>query len=110
MDVSPFCPYVSEALWRLLPCCRQKKPLIPRPRPCVRKEENFNRGWKFVRRDEPQAYQSDFNDANWYNVSLPHDFSIPYFMEQKFYTGIGWYRKTFEVSAESASEQNQDRF
>lgn len=78
-----------------------KEAIDPPAQTSVRKEENFNRGWKFVRRDEPQAYQSDFNDANWYNVSLPHDFSIPYFMEQKFYTGIGWYRKTFEVSAES---------
>lgn len=68
-----------------------KEAIDPPAQTSVRKEENFNRGWKFVRRDEPQAYQSDFNDANWYNVSLPHDFSIPYFMEQKFYTGIGWY-------------------
>ena len=68
----------------------------------VRKEENFNRNWKFIRRDDPNAFQSDYSDENWYNVCLPHDFSIPYFMEQSFYTGVGWYRKTFEISADQA--------
>lgn len=66
----------------------------------LRREENFNRSWKFIRRDDPNAIEEDYSDENWYNVSLPHDFSIPYFMEQKFYTGIGWYRKTFEISEE----------
>lgn len=65
-----------------------------------REERNFNRSWKFVRRDEDNAMNVEYNDDNWYNVGLPHDFSIPYFQETKHYTGIGWYRKEFSLTAE----------
>lgn len=73
-----------------------------------REERNFNRSWKFVRRDEENAMQADYNGNNWYNVGLPHDFSIPYFQETKHYTGIGWYRtgeKLMSLSLENCSVQ-----
>lgn len=62
----------------------------------------FNEGWKFYMGESESAKRSDFNDASWQSLSLPHDFSI----EQEFTVegeaqsgflpgGTGWYRKTF---------------
>lgn len=67
-----------------------------------RVEENFNRNWKFIRKDVPdqEAISSAYSDDHWYNVGLPHDFSIPYYQETSHYTGIGWYRKKFDLRAD----------
>ncbi|MCI8306498.1 MAG: leucine-rich repeat protein [Lachnospiraceae bacterium] len=67
---------------------------------CERQTVNFNREWKFVRRDIEGAEEETFNDSSWYNVGLPHDFSIPYWQDEKHFTGYGWYRKTFNVEQE----------
>ncbi len=61
---------------------------------------NFNREWKFARMDAEGAEAEDYNDSSWYNVGIPHDFSIPYWQEEKHYTGYGWYRKVFDVKSE----------
>lgn len=70
----------------------------------TRQKINFNREWKFVRDDPENANMENYNDSSWYNVGLPHDFSIPYWQEEKHYTGYGWYRKTFEVKKEWAGK------
>lgn len=71
----------------------------------TRQKVNFNREWKFVRQDVENAQEEDYNDSSWYNVGLPHDFSIPYWQEEKHYTGYGWYRKTFDVKNEWAGKR-----
>ncbi|WP_158992039.1 beta-galactosidase GalB [Mucilaginibacter sp. L196] len=73
---------------------------------------DFDKGWHFHLGDVNGAELTTFNDANWRNLNLPHDWSI----EGKFSKdnpatpeggalpgGIGWYRKTFiePVSAQS---------
>lgn len=68
--------------------------------PFTRQTINFNREWKFVRDDIYGAEDENYNDSSWYNVGLPHDFSIPYWQDEKHYTGYGWYRKTFDVKNE----------
>ena len=65
-----------------------------------RQEIIFNQDWKFIRQDVEGAQAADFDDTYWYNVGLPHDFSIPYWQEESHYTGYGWYRKTFTVGQE----------
>lgn len=65
-----------------------------------RQEIIFNQDWKFIRQDVEGAQAADFDDTYWYNVGLPHDFSIPYWQEESHYTGYGWYRKTFTVGPE----------
>ncbi len=55
----------------------------------------FNRDWKFVLGDVPEAAAPDFNDGAWEHIGLPHSFSIPYFESKQFYMGYGWYRKAF---------------
>lgn len=72
----------------------------------VRSRINFNEGWKFYLGDTNQANQPDFDDSNWRNLNLPHDWSIEGEFSQDNPTqvnggalpaGIGWYRKTFKV-------------
>ncbi|MEG1287215.1 MAG: NPCBM/NEW2 domain-containing protein [Clostridium sp.] len=62
-----------------------------------REKINFNREWKFIRSDVENADEPKFDDSEWTDIGLPHNFSIPYNMESNFYVGYGWYRKTFEV-------------
>lgn len=62
--------------------------------------------WKFARGDHQQAKSPGFDDGGWRELDLPHDWSI----EGEFTrdaptggsggylpTGMGWYRKTFNV-------------
>ena len=68
---------------------------------------NFNENWKFNLGDVSGANAEVFDDSSWENVNLPHDYSI----DQEYTAageaesgyklgGIGWYRKSFEVSAD----------
>lgn len=68
---------------------------------------NFDRDWKFFLGNSPKAHQSNFNDANWRLLDVPHDWSIEFENNRDapgggnvgfFPTGIGWYRKKFDVS------------
>jgi beta-galactosidase len=65
----------------------------------------MNREWKFIRGDwegfsvhGPE--QADYDDAAWSHIGLPHSFSIPYFMENEWYVGYGWYRKHVEMDSD----------
>lgn len=67
---------------------------------------SFDQGWRFSLGDPPSAYNSSFNDRSWRILDLPHDWSIEgECLEDNpgggsigyFPTGIGWYRKTFDV-------------
>lgn len=67
---------------------------------------NFNREWKFQIGDHSGADAAGFNDASWENIGLPHSFSMPYFAAgNAFYVGYGWYRKHFELPANSAGKR-----
>lgn len=76
------------------------------------REMNFNEGWKFYLGTSSSAQTPNFNDSDWDNVTLPHDFSIT----QSYTTsgeaesgflpgGTGWYRKTFILPESYASKQ-----
>jgi hypothetical protein len=60
---------------------------------------NFNAGWRFNLGKSDGAENPAFDDGGWRSVGLPHSFSIPYFRAPAFYTGDGWYRKTFDLPA-----------
>ncbi|MET0309482.1 MAG: glycoside hydrolase family 2 TIM barrel-domain containing protein, partial [Sphingomonas sp.] len=64
-----------------------------------RNRTNFNADWQFRLGKVEGAAASDFNDAGWERVGLPHSFSIPYFRAPDFYVGDGWYRKSFTLPA-----------
>lgn len=72
----------------------------------------FNDGWKFFKGDVPNGQAIALNDATWRNVHLPHDFSIegPFSEEWASSTGylpggIGWYRKSFDLTSEQQNKQ-----
>lgn len=72
-----------------------------------RSVEDFNFNWKFNLGDEPSANEFSFNDENWRELNLPHDWSIEQGYQQENTAastgfvpgGIGWYRKTFKIPA-----------
>ena len=36
----------------------------------------LDKGWKFQKGENSQAYQKDFNDAKWQDITVPHDWAI----------------------------------
>ena len=72
---------------------------------------DFNMGWKFYLGDNSNASNQSFDDSQWDNVNLPHDFSIiQHFTasgeaESGFLPGgTGWYRKSFVIGEEAAGK------
>ncbi len=72
----------------------------------ARKTIDFNAGWKFYLGSDSTASSENYNDAQWRQLSLPHDWSIEgNFSKTHPATnqggalpgGIGWYRKTFSI-------------
>jgi len=70
-----------------------------------REKININREWKFKLGDYARANEEAYNDNDWSNINLPHNFSIPYFQSAQWYTGNGWYRKYIEVPAQWKSKR-----
>ncbi len=63
----------------------------------LRTRANFNAGWRFKLGTVKGGERPDLDDQAWESVGLPHSFSMPYFRAAAFYTGDGWYRKTFVI-------------
>jgi len=66
--------------------------------------ENFNFRWRFYKGRLDDAYISDFDDSDWIDVDLPHDWSIEGPFDKKWASGtgylpggVGWYRKRFQI-------------
>ena len=67
--------------------------------------QSFNENWKFYLGEATGAQQAAFDDSTWENINVPHDYSIDQdYIEtgegESAYKpgGVGWYRKSFEVS------------
>ena len=59
-----------------------------------REKQNINREWKFNLGDiEDSSKLTEINYSSWSDISLPHSFSIPYFLGSDVYQGYGWYSK-----------------
>ena len=93
------------ALWMLAVCASASS-----------RKQLFNEGWAFKLGDIPKAKAEKFDDSTWRTLTLPHDWSI----EGKFDkdepagndggylpTGIGWYRKTFDLPKGSDGKKLQ---
>ena len=72
----------------------------------TRERQCFDKSWRFVLADSVQMSQTDYNDAWWHCLDVPHDWAI----EGDFYVGhpsgasggalpggVGWYRKHFSL-------------
>ena len=90
----------------------------------TKREQNFDSGWKFMSGDIPHADPVAFDDSQWRNVDLPHDWSIedlPVVVGKKqigpftedsegkgstghVKGGMGWYRKTFTLDQSSKNK------
>ena len=66
----------------------------------------FDAGWRFIQQDVSGAQAPGFRDGKWRQLDLPHDWSIEGENREDapgggsvgyFPTGVGWYRKTFDV-------------
>ncbi len=66
---------------------------------------DFNKGWVFYKGEATGAESLEFDDSEWRNVDLPHDWAIegPFSKEYNARTGglpvhgTGWYRKVFTI-------------
>ncbi len=74
----------------------------------------LNSNWKFILSDKPEYQKSEFNDADWRTLDLPHDWSIEGKPEKAnptsgaggyFPAGTGWYRKHLNVPADWAGKR-----
>ncbi|WP_281614877.1 glycoside hydrolase family 2 TIM barrel-domain containing protein [Flammeovirga sp. SubArs3] len=70
---------------------------------------NFNKDWKFKLDDHSGAEKLNYNDKDWRDLNLPHDWSIEGEYDKDhpmggqcgyLPAGIGWYRKTINVPEE----------
>lgn len=78
------------------------------PAASVRQRIDFGPNWTFHLGDVENAESPEFDDSSWRKLSVPHDWSIEgEFSQDNPSTpgggalpgGIGWYRKTFSLSA-----------
>lgn len=80
------------------------------PAQSQREATNFDFDWKFSLEDIPDAKNPDYDDRNWQEVQLPHDWSIKHPVSKEnagkgwmegsmgyLPGGIGWYRKGFQL-------------
>jgi beta-galactosidase len=72
------------------------------------RKQLFDSDWKFFLGDIQEASEINFDDKNWRNLDLPHDWSIegkpdpinPTGRDGGYFpAGEGWYRKTFTIPA-----------
>ncbi|MCM8711711.1 glycoside hydrolase family 2 protein [Clostridium sp. SYSU_GA19001] len=65
----------------------------------MRKIININNGWKFLRQDEIEAMNKNYNDESWESINLPHTWNaIDGVNGDDFYKGVCWYRKEFIIA------------
>jgi len=70
------------------------------------KTVSFNQNWRFNLGDVTDAKDAGFNDSQWRQLDLPHDWSIEGEFSENAPSGtgggalpggVGWYRKTFTI-------------
>lgn len=90
--------------WMLQYACGQK---------IIRQKECWDFDWKFVlNADDGRNRELLLEDKDWMEVQLPHDWSVSLDFDGKLSGcnghlpgGIGWYRKTFEVSGKDKGKR-----
>ncbi|WP_281614845.1 sugar-binding domain-containing protein [Flammeovirga sp. SubArs3] len=70
---------------------------------------SFNKGWKFIKEGEILNHslvsQTNFNDADWESVNLPHTTNLEPLVVNNQWQGISWYRKSFSIKKEEEQKQ-----
>jgi beta-galactosidase len=73
----------------------------------------FDRQWRFIRAEVPQAPAPAFDDQTWETVTLPHTAHTEALVTgrgTRQWQGICWYRKTFDLPAEARDKEIILRF
>lgn len=74
----------------------------------------FDADWRFLKGDSENAQKTDFDDAAWQKLNVPHDWSIEGPFDAKSATrgqggflpsGVSWYRKHFQVSGKDTARR-----
>ena len=87
--------------------------------PEIRQRLLMDYNWKFIQSDIKEAEKPGFDDSKWRTLNLPHDWSIEgEFKEDAITkgpggylpTGIGWYRKHFNISPVGKGQQFRIEF
>ena len=74
----------------------------------------FDKDWVFIQSDAGGAEKMSFDDSKWKKVDVPHDWSILGMVDHNAATGrgggflpsgIGWYRKHFELNTADAQKR-----
>ncbi len=76
------------------------------------RRQSFNEGWRFLKGDPKGAEQPGFADASWRKLDLPHDWAIEGPFDRRInphegslpYFGVAWYRKTFTLKGDPATD------
>ncbi len=85
----------------------------------ARRTYSMDKNWGFHLGDAENAWQTNFNDKDWRKLDVPHDWSIELAVNKDepasgsggfFPTGIGWYRKTFNMPAIKPGQQVRIEF
>ncbi len=63
----------------------------------AREEQLLNNHYLFTLGDQPGAEKPGFDDSKWAPASVPHSFSTPYWGDNRFYVGYGWYRREVTI-------------
>lgn len=78
-----------------------------------RQQITLSDGWKFKKGEVEKGFQSDLKDANWEDVTIPHDWAIegPFILDGNGSTGKlpwkgqAWYRRTLDIPASYAGKR-----
>ena len=70
-----------------------------------RLRESFNDSWRFSKGEKADEYVVAFDDSDWREINLPHDWAIEGPFDKKYDTrtgglpiyGTAWYRKSFTI-------------
>jgi len=64
-----------------------------------RNKQTINSGWKFLKGDIENAFQSNYIDQDWENITLPHTWNIEDIQDDAYgwYRGVAWYRKILNI-------------
>ena len=84
-----------------------------------RQKINFDFDWRFTKGDFPEATGVDFDDSQWTQLDIPHDWSINDEFNKDNPTGkpggfasggVAWYRKTFELNGKDKESEYSIEF
>ncbi len=85
----------------------------------ARTAQSFDTNWRFFKGDPGSAEPSTFDDSQWRQLDVPHDWSIegPFARDNPaggagafLPTGVGWYRKHFTLPSETSARHAMVEF